>query len=472
MAARVCGGSSAPPKSGERPRGRARPGRRARRAFEPFDIPEATDDGRVDLRDLVTFTIDPETAKDFDDALSVRAEGDGLRAWVHIADVSHFVPAGSPLDRGAAERANSVYVPVSRRRCSRTSSPTRPARCGHRRRPSDGHSGGPLDAQLRPERAEVLPLRNQQQRTLQLRAGAADPHRRRASSELVADLRLTERLATELRRRRFAAARCASKRSRSSSTARAAWSAPTSRPRRTHMLVEELMIFANEAVAAFLADRGKRRYTEFASSLSRSRCCSCSREKRDRPGHTDPACAGRRVDEPGVPQRSPPRRANASRSTSRSRAAGRRRSLRSNAPGSEAGATRATSAIRVWPASRTATSPRRSGAIRIVVHRALLQELGKGDDPPPGRPAGPIAEHPRRTSARRPRSSIWPTRSPGLAARVRALRGAAGKTLRRRVIGVIPSGLFIRFGTVFEGYLPVRRLGGDAASRSTSSAPR
>ena len=60
---------------------------------------------------MVTFTIDPETAKDFDDALSVRAEGDGLRAWVHIADVSHFVPAGSPLDRGAAERANSVYVP-------------------------------------------------------------------------------------------------------------------------------------------------------------------------------------------------------------------------------------------------------------------------------------------------------------------------------------------------------------------------
>ena len=51
-----------------------------RGAFEPFDIPEATDDGRVDLRDLVTFTIDPETAKDFDDALSVRAEGDGLRA--------------------------------------------------------------------------------------------------------------------------------------------------------------------------------------------------------------------------------------------------------------------------------------------------------------------------------------------------------------------------------------------------------
>src|SRR6266540_4373667 len=68
-------------------------------------------EGRVDLRDLITFTIDPETAKDFDDAISARREEDGIRVWVHIADVSWFVPAGSPLDRGACDRALSVYVP-------------------------------------------------------------------------------------------------------------------------------------------------------------------------------------------------------------------------------------------------------------------------------------------------------------------------------------------------------------------------
>src|SRR5438552_10174985 len=78
---------------------------------EPYTPPEPTLEGRVDLRDLLAFTIDPETAKDFDDALSVRREPDGLRAWVHIADVSHFVPAASPPDRGAAERATSLYVP-------------------------------------------------------------------------------------------------------------------------------------------------------------------------------------------------------------------------------------------------------------------------------------------------------------------------------------------------------------------------
>ena len=79
--------------------------------FEPHDPPPASLDGRVDLREQDSFTIDPDTAQDFDDAIAVRREGDGYRAWVHIADVSHFVPAGSPLDRGAAERAFSLYVP-------------------------------------------------------------------------------------------------------------------------------------------------------------------------------------------------------------------------------------------------------------------------------------------------------------------------------------------------------------------------
>jgi len=78
-----------------------------RRGFEPYTPPELAAEGRVDLRNRLAFTIDPETAKDFDDALTLEAD----RAFVHIADVSWFVPAGSPLDRGAAERAFSVYVP-------------------------------------------------------------------------------------------------------------------------------------------------------------------------------------------------------------------------------------------------------------------------------------------------------------------------------------------------------------------------
>jgi len=85
--------------------------RGARQPFEPHDPPPAEDPNRVDLRDLPTYTVDPDTAKDFDDALSFRREENGIRAWVHIADVSWFVGAGTPLDQGAARRSFSTYVP-------------------------------------------------------------------------------------------------------------------------------------------------------------------------------------------------------------------------------------------------------------------------------------------------------------------------------------------------------------------------
>jgi ribonuclease R len=66
---------------------------------------------RCDLTDLPTFTIDPATARDFDDAVSARREGEAIRLWVHIADVAAHVPPGSPLDREARRRGNSTYVP-------------------------------------------------------------------------------------------------------------------------------------------------------------------------------------------------------------------------------------------------------------------------------------------------------------------------------------------------------------------------
>jgi len=66
---------------------------------------------RRDLTALATFTVDPATARDFDDAVSAQREGSGARVWIHIADVAAHVKPGSLLDQEARRRGNSTYVP-------------------------------------------------------------------------------------------------------------------------------------------------------------------------------------------------------------------------------------------------------------------------------------------------------------------------------------------------------------------------
>ena len=67
--------------------------------------------GRTDLRHLPLVTIDPPDAKDFDDAVCLVEENGKRTLWVAIADVAHYVQAGTALDRSAAARATSVYLP-------------------------------------------------------------------------------------------------------------------------------------------------------------------------------------------------------------------------------------------------------------------------------------------------------------------------------------------------------------------------
>jgi ribonuclease R len=115
-------------------RGRVRPGERLGRVGDPdldflalqllYGLPEgfpaacleapparSREAARLDLTALPFVTIDPARARDHDDAVFAEPAGASIRLWVAIADVAHFVAAGSALDREAKKRGNSVYLP-------------------------------------------------------------------------------------------------------------------------------------------------------------------------------------------------------------------------------------------------------------------------------------------------------------------------------------------------------------------------
>jgi ribonuclease R len=74
-------------------------------------VPPAAVRGREDCRGTLVVTIDPDDARDFDDAINVERTRDGWKLTVHVADVSHYVTPGTPLDQEAYKRGNSVYLP-------------------------------------------------------------------------------------------------------------------------------------------------------------------------------------------------------------------------------------------------------------------------------------------------------------------------------------------------------------------------
>jgi ribonuclease R len=424
------------------------------RPFEPHDPPAPSTEGRVDLRDLLTFTIDPETAKDFDDALSFRREPDGIRAWVHIADVSYFVPAGTPLDRGAAGRSFSTYVPG-------LVSPMLPHELADDLCSLRPHVDRLTVTVEFPPAGEPLFYRSVIRSDARLTYGQAQ--RREAEPHVVEGLELGREVANELRRRRFdrGALRIETGEVQfefdgNGGVARAYREAEPE----AHALVEELMIRANEAVAELLSSRRRpalyrvhERPDPQAVSLLVAKLVDLGVPTPPVPEQMSPSDAARLAGEVSD------RVADYVERSGRGRAAFPPLVLRAlkqarydpqnlgHAGLASTAYAHFTSPIRRYP--------------DLVVHRALLLELGQGDDPVPD-DLEELADH---VSGREREAAQIEYRADGI-----CLAWLLDRQLFDRgwdepfdgeIIGAIGSGLFVRFGETFEGFLPARKLPGE-----------
>ena len=417
-------------------------------------------EGRVDLRGELAFTVDPETAKDFDDALTLHAD----RAFVHIADVSWFVPAGSGLDRRAAERAFSVYIPG-------LVAPMLPPELSEDACSLRPHVDRlcvtvelPLNGELRPGEARFYrSVIRSRQRLTYARVEAVLAGREQADPDLAEALHLAECLTGTLRERRYA------RRALRIETAEIAFTfdgeggvadARRESESDAHMLVEELMILANEAVADLLA--GRRREALFRV------------HERPEPQSVElllARLADLEVPTPAVPDRMGPQAAAAvAAETSERIAEYTRRSGR----GRDAFPALVLQSLKqarydprnlghsglASPAYCHFTSPIRRYP-DLVCHRALLRELGATNEPLP-EDLSAEAEH---ASARERHAAEIEYLADELCLawllEKRLFERGWEERFAGEIVGLIPSGLFVRFEQVFEGFVPARRLAGD-----------
>jgi ribonuclease R len=427
--------------------------------------PPARDAPRRDLTDLATFTIDPETARDYDDAVSARREGDAIRVWVHIADVSAYVRPGSLLERETLRRATSVYVPgavepmlphaLSSGACSLVS----------------GQERLSVSVELEMAGAEVR---------------SAAFHRSRIRSDARLTYPQVDRIFAGAERAEdpwgepLALAREVAAALRAKREARGSLAVESAEPvfdfddrghvvgvrheeqTESHRVIEELMILANERVAEHLAERR-------APTVYRVH------EKPDPKGVERLAEQLESLDVPTPPlpeQMSPQQAGEAAAAMSHAIARYVERSGRGR---------RAFGTLVLRAMKQAFYSPRNIGhaglasprychftsPIRrypdLVAHRALLATIGADDAAPRADELLDAAEH----SSQAERAAMQIERDADDVCMCflleRRLADAGWELeLDGEVVGVISKGLFVSFGEEgFEGFLPVRRMRGD-----------
>lgn len=444
-----------------------------RRRFDPLVEREAReapsrvrDVPRLDLRALPTFTIDPPMARDFDDAISAEQLEDGaVRVWVHIADVAAHVPAGSHVDREAFRRGTSVYVPglvepmlpeaLSNQACSLVPHQDRLAvtvemdlEGAKRRRVAFHRMIIRSDKRLSyPEVDDIFAGRAQPEEPW---AGPLNAARRAADA--LQELREAQgALEVESQEPEFGFSREGH-----------VTSLLPSEQTESHRLIEHLMIAANEAVATMLEARKLPTLYRVHERPEPARVERLAEQLASLDIPTPP------LREHMTPQQAADAVAEMARHVTREvrRRDGHGRNaftslvLRSLKQAHYSPRNVGHAGLRS-PAYCHFTSPIRRYP-DLVCHRALLNAIGAGEDPPAASRLDAVAEW----SSQRERDAMAIERAADNVARCFLLEGELFQSgwhteWRGEVAGVIGAGAFIAFGDGHEGLLPVRRLRGD-----------
>jgi ribonuclease R len=416
-------------------------------------------DARVDLTALPTFTIDPEDARDFDDAVSARREDGQVRIWVHIADVTAYVRPGGALEREAFRRGTSVYVPgavepmlpeaLSNRVCSL--------------RPGEERLAVTVELEVRGAEVRAASYHRSRvrsdRRLTYAEVDAIFAGRARAEEPWAAPLEVAREVAAVLRERREALVLGAPEPVFEFDAEGNVTGVRHEEQSESHTLIEHLMVLANEQVAGYLADRR-------LPTLYRVH----ERPEPERVAFLVEQLASLDVPTPPVPDHMTPQQA-ADLAAEISRVVAR-----------ESRGRRALGMLVLRSLKQAYYSPRNLGhaglasprychftsPIRrypdVVTHRALLQGLGIDHAAAPPHElddAGVLSSAAERAAMQIERDADDVCLAFLLERRLADADPAEPPAFTGEVIGVVERGAFVRFGEEgFEGFLPSRRLDG------------